>query len=168
MLNEAERKCVQAFYSSYESAKQNVPTRHPGTCEWLLTHSDFVQWANNDGPKLLWISGNPGMGKTVLSKFLVQHFESDPEGEGKILYYFFSDQEESRRSGVSLLRSLIHQCLGRWPGLVKGHIMPAFDAQGENLFGSLSALWSIFINLTSDERLACVTCVAESHPDGHI
>jgi len=48
------------------------------------------------------------MGNTVLSKFLVEYFESDPKWDSRILYYFFGGQEESRRSSVSLLKSLIY------------------------------------------------------------
>ncbi|KAJ7926779.1 hypothetical protein B0H13DRAFT_2313276 [Mycena leptocephala] len=40
--------------------------RHPGTGEWLLDDLKFQDWKSNTGG-VLWCSGIPGAGKTVLA-----------------------------------------------------------------------------------------------------
>ncbi|KAF7300631.1 Ankyrin repeat protein [Mycena chlorophos] len=41
-------------------------TRHKDTGNWLLEHSTFLEWKSGS-PQVLWCSGIPGSGKTVLS-----------------------------------------------------------------------------------------------------
>jgi ankyrin repeat protein len=142
--------------------RQNIPTRHPTTCDWLFDHPDFISWTETNTSKPLWISGNPGMGKTVLSKYLVAKFEAKKNWSNRVLYYFFSDQDENRRSAISLLRSLIHQCLSHRPALVRPHVIPSFDTQGENLLNSFPTLWSIFINLACDAQVGGMICILDA------
>ncbi len=109
-LTKEEKNCIQQFFSAYQDARERVPMHQPGTCEWVVNHRDFVQWTETGTPKSLWIGGNPGMGRTVLSRYLIEQFETD-DSYNKVLYYFLSYQEENRRSAILLVKSLIHQFL---------------------------------------------------------
>ncbi|KAF2006536.1 hypothetical protein P154DRAFT_422056, partial [Amniculicola lignicola CBS 123094] len=59
-------------------------TRVAGTCEWITHNESYRAWlnadsdssgSNRDGTRLLWISGGPGKGKTMLSVFLTEELE---------------------------------------------------------------------------------------------
>ncbi|KAF7292997.1 NACHT and ankyrin domain protein [Mycena indigotica] len=49
-------------------------TREKTTGEWLLQQPDFVKWKSGSG-NMLWCSGIPGMGKTVLVSKVIDHFQ---------------------------------------------------------------------------------------------
>src|SRR5437667_6015136 len=120
-LSEEEQKCLQAFFSSdYNTTRQSISKRHPGTCEWFLEHPDFVRWTKEKISTPLWITGNPGMGKTVLASFLVDKFETEVNTtryKTAVVYFFCSDQDENRKTATSLLKAVIHQCLRLVPGM---------------------------------------------------
>ena len=69
---EEETKCLQAHCTSVYVDHKNInPDRVPGTCQWFLNNEKFHAWAGNDSSELLWVTADPGCGKSVLSKSLV-------------------------------------------------------------------------------------------------
>lgn len=49
--------------------------RVAGTCEWILTQGRYTSLIVEDSPQLLWLSGGPGIGKTMTSSFLLNGAE---------------------------------------------------------------------------------------------
>ncbi|KAI5840896.1 hypothetical protein BZA05DRAFT_427763 [Tricharina praecox] len=63
------RKCLRCLYTSdYESHKDRNPKRVDGTLEWFLRHEN-----------LLWVTADPGCGKTMLAAFLVDELSVHSE-----------------------------------------------------------------------------------------
>ncbi|KAF9893432.1 Nuclear factor NF-kappa-B p100 subunit [Aspergillus nanangensis] len=57
--------------STYESFKNFNPKRVPDTCEWFLEHEKFEEWKASDGADIFWLFADPGCGKSVLARALV-------------------------------------------------------------------------------------------------
>jgi hypothetical protein len=78
MFSQDEEKCHQLFrltdesHESYETYKNRVEERLSGTCQWFLSHDHFQQWLEQDSG-LLMVSADPGCGKSVLAKYLIDH-----------------------------------------------------------------------------------------------
>src|ERR1700721_1581 len=49
-------------------------SRVDGTCKWIKTNALFDSWFRSHS-QLLWLSGGPGKGKTMLSIFLAEELE---------------------------------------------------------------------------------------------
>lgn len=45
-----------------------------GTCRWITSNKVYESWLHARS-QLLWISGGPGKGKTMLSIFLIEELE---------------------------------------------------------------------------------------------
>src|SRR5271155_4409804 len=93
--------------------KFNVEDPAPGTLKWFL-HDELVSsWISKEESSLIWIRGSPGQGKTVLSKFILDHLEDLAKSHKsvKVIYFFFSDRDERFRTVSSILRSLLKQLL---------------------------------------------------------
>ncbi|KAI9760710.1 MAG: hypothetical protein M1840_002218 [Geoglossum simile] len=164
-LSEEERKCLQAFFSDYSTDRQKIPKHHPGTCQWVLEHPEFARWTKEELSTPFWITGNPGMGKTVLSSFLVDVFETEVstrKSKGAVVYFFCSDQDENRRTAVSLLKAIIHQCLRLAPVMVRKHVVPTYKALGDQLYSSFATLWDTFSAIVSDSPLDRVYCIIDA------
>ncbi|OCK73474.1 hypothetical protein K432DRAFT_340248, partial [Lepidopterella palustris CBS 459.81] len=160
-LTEEEKNCIRAFSSDYETDFQNIPRRHPGTCEWVLSHDDFVDFVESREGRLLWISGEPGVGKTVLAKYLAEFFVSDSAASNKSLYFFFSDRDPKRKTAGTMLRTLIDQCLKYSPGLIQRYVLPEYHVHGDQAYRSLPILWRIFVAMSQDVRLGVIYCVLD-------
>ncbi|KAN0072724.1 ankyrin repeat domain-containing protein 50-like protein 3 [Elaphomyces granulatus] len=72
--NNQHRDCHRVFKTStYEQHKNFNPDRVDGTCEWVLSHPQYLQWFTKAHDDLLWISADPGCGKSVLAKSVVDN-----------------------------------------------------------------------------------------------
>ncbi|KAF7510433.1 hypothetical protein GJ744_006712 [Endocarpon pusillum] len=114
--NEQERQCHQSFACIYEQYKDVNPGRVLGTCKWVLDHPQFQAWQRTGHNDLLWISADPGCGKSVLSKFLVDH-EFQTADQITVCYFFFKDNELQDNLAIAL-RALLHQLFSHQPQLL--------------------------------------------------
>src|SRR5271156_2281700 len=81
--------------------------RVPGTCQWITTNKTYASWLASRS-QLLWLSGGPGKGKTMLSIFLTEELEKiAAQSQDAILAYFFCDnRNNTRNTAVAILRGL--------------------------------------------------------------
>jgi hypothetical protein len=144
-------------------------TRVAGTCEWITHNKTYKSWLDSDDDgngdtRLLWISGGPGKGKTMLSVFLTQelqrHTARIPNSE--LAFFFCSAQDEKRNTAVAVLRGLIHQIIAKRPRLLK-HALPHLETpeRTQQTLSSLETLWLIFSNLIADAELGTMFCVLD-------
>lgn len=115
--NDKARECHRLFkISEYESQKNINPDRAAGTCRWALEHPRFREWYDNLYDDLLWISADPGCGKSVLSKSLIDRDLSKSQVH-TVCYFFFKDNKSQDVLAIALC-ALIHQLFSSKPELV--------------------------------------------------
>jgi ankyrin repeat protein len=138
----------------------------PGICTWISKNETYITWDGgaNGCPQLLWLSGGPGMGKTMLSIFLTQELEQKLRGSNNtlLLYYFCDGRDEKRNTAICLLRGLIFQLIQQQQGLVK-ILLQDYRVQKENLFkdSSLESLWRVFENMIRENSTKRIYCILD-------
>ena len=157
--------------------------RVAGTCEWILQDESYRAWLNSDDDgngnsnggskdkaRLLWISGGPGKGKTMMSVFLTEELQKHAAGMNRnmdmdadvdntdLVFFFCSAQDEKRSTATAVLRGLVHQIVVKRPQLAR-HALPYFETQ--QTLSSLEALWLIFAKLVADAELGTMFCVLD-------
>jgi len=82
-----------------------------GTCKWLLVREEYTAWLVGDNPQLLQLIGDPGIGKTMISSFLVRELEQKVQqtSAATLAYYFCENQV--RNTATAILRGLLLQLL---------------------------------------------------------
>ncbi|POR31146.1 Uncharacterized protein TPAR_08652 [Tolypocladium paradoxum] len=90
----------------------------PGTSEWILEEDTFSRWLDDpcDSPKLLWIHGVPGSGKSVLSSFVVNHLT---EIGKPCQYVFVRFGDHGKRSLGYMLSTLAFQVAQACPPFLR-------------------------------------------------
>lgn len=137
-------------------------SRVEGTCEWIKTNELYNSWRCSRS-QLLWVSGGPGKGKTMLSIYLAEELERYVKESQDALFvqYFCDNKDERRNTAVAILRGLIWQLLKRRPQL-KNHILPSFeDRDTSQLVTSFESLWRIFETMARDPVLGLAYCVLD-------
>ncbi|KIX03389.1 uncharacterized protein Z518_06941 [Rhinocladiella mackenziei CBS 650.93] len=80
--------------TNYHAALQK---RHPKTGLWLVNGIHFAGWKSSES-SLMWLYGNAGCGKTVLSaaalQSIIQHRDSRPDTAVGYFYFDFNDAEK--------------------------------------------------------------------------
>lgn len=158
--NHRRAECHRTFKTStYEAFKNLNPDRIPGTCKWVLEHPRYKIWQKSPHDDLLWISADPGCGKSVLAKSLIDGELRDND-KNIVLYFFFKDNDHQNDLATALC-ALLHQLFHFQP-LLLDHALDAFEKDGEKLEKELDALWRIFTAAATDDRAMSVTCVLDA------
>ncbi|KAI1821303.1 hypothetical protein F4861DRAFT_475858 [Xylaria intraflava] len=161
MLSDRQKACLQLFRLTssskditYEWYKDRIESRVAGTCEWFLKHENFQRWLEQDSGPLL-VSADPGCGKSVLAKYLVD--EGLPRQT--ICYFFFKDHDQNtvRQALCALLHQLFKQNLS-----LLEHATNQFDQDGQGLIDSAKSLWTVFRNAVQDPRAGPLIIVLDA------
>jgi len=152
--------CIRSFYlSDYRTKLYEVAKRAPGTCEWVLAHENFQAWSESKSPTLLWLSGHPGCGKTVISSFLIESLRARPDSS--VIYFICDNKHEHFRTKECILRSLLHQLIIAHPELLK-YALPHFKTMKEAMATSAATLWTMFQDYIMDESFPTVYCILDA------
>ncbi|KAK7219748.1 hypothetical protein V2G26_007751 [Clonostachys chloroleuca] len=158
--NEKQFECHRTFRTSdYEKFKNVNPDRVSNTCRWVLEHPQYRKWQQSPQDDLLWISADPGCGKSVLSKSLVEN-ELRSTDVHTVCYFFFKDNEEQDTIATALC-ALLHQLFRSRPSLLR-YAMAVYEKDGEKLQKEVDELWRVFLAAATDERANNVTCVIDA------
>ncbi|KAF3317477.1 hypothetical protein TWF173_011130 [Orbilia oligospora] len=122
--------------------------------KWILDNPDFKKWRNDDQYHILWISGDPGKGKTMLLCGIVNELERDNSAtDGFYLSYFFCQGTDVRiNNATAVLRGLIFSLILQDESL-GSHIQQIYDQVGEGAFEGVNSwfrLSKVFDAILSD------------------
>lgn len=97
---------LEATYTD-QTLHDALRLRHENTCDWILDHTIFQEWASKSAgaAKVLWLTGAPGIGKTFLTARIVEHLLGQ---DSKQVAYFFASK---RLSPSETLRSWAAQLI---------------------------------------------------------
>jgi ankyrin repeat protein len=162
---EEEEKCLQAFRTTnYETQKNLNPEREAETCLWCLNDERFINWRDKSTSCLLWVTADPGCGKSVLSRALVDErlFDS-ASNDTTTCYFFFKDTSEDQRSPVCALAALLHQLFKSkaGPKVIK-HALPAFRENKDKISRNFEAMWGVVQAIALDSDCGKITFLLDA------
>ncbi len=106
---------VAGWLSAAEDQQENQlhrisDQRQPETCNWFLKDPQMRPWIEGDGGyTVLWMTGIPGSGKSILCSLLVENLQT--QQHLSTLYYFCGHQSPSGDTCTIILRTLAIQLL---------------------------------------------------------
>lgn len=158
---ERENTILRKFYkSSYLDQKDQNPAIVEGTCEWFESHSVFKAWRDDETFKVLWVSADPGCGKSVLAKRLIDSVLPTTR-ERTVCYFFFKDDFADQRDVASALLSILHQ-LFTTKRVLLSKCLGQLQSKGDELLSSPSELWRILTNAAEHEEAGEIVCIIDA------
>ncbi|KAF1926121.1 uncharacterized protein M421DRAFT_68272 [Didymella exigua CBS 183.55] len=161
-LSNRQKECLQLFRltnstqdTTYEWYKGRIEDRVEGTCEWFLQHVHFREWLQQVSRPLL-VSADPGCGKSVLAKYLVDRVLAE---SATVCYFFFKDQDQN--TVRQALCALLHQLFSQRPNLLK-HAMSQYEQDGKGLVDSTKSLWTVLENAVQDSQTGPIIVVLDA------
>lgn len=137
--------------------------RADGTCEWLTQHRCYQEWLEDANLPLLWISGGPGKGKTMLAIYITEVLQPVVgAAENVLLYYFCSNRDRNRNTALTILRGIIFQWIDLHPQLAQ-YIKNSFEGTEttKSTVSSFVSLWNVFLTLLRQSTSSQVVCVLD-------
>lgn len=141
-------------YKDLKEQKDRNPDRIEGTCDWFVTHPLFRDWRDSPSSKLLWLSANPGCGKSVLAKYLVDAVL--PTTEGRTTCYFFKDSPDQKSATIALC-AILHQLFQQNLSLLSNTILDQCE-NDDRFTSSFIDLWDVFTGAaeTATGEIICI------------
>ncbi|PWW79138.1 hypothetical protein C7212DRAFT_288207 [Tuber magnatum] len=153
-------KNLQCLYiSDYGSHRSRVREPVEGTCTWVTEHQKYKEWLGKETSGLLWLSADPGYGKSVMASFLVTHLAI--RRDAIVCFFFFKDDFEEQRIATFALCAILHQLfMQRKPLCV--HAEEAFEAKGKRFTEEVDTLWNILVEAVAGGGCGDVICVVDA------
>ncbi|OCK74937.1 hypothetical protein K432DRAFT_409447 [Lepidopterella palustris CBS 459.81] len=128
LQEESLSRCLKTITKAIPEIPKPLDHRHafedkkgkvlPETCVWLHRHPAYNQIVSSGGNNLLWIRGDPGRGKSMLTLSLIDEltaaaaFANQESGNANatsttVLYFFFAHGDYGLGPAVALMRSLL-------------------------------------------------------------
>ena len=143
----------------YRAHRARNPPAVEGTCRWVLDHPKFQDWLRSPEAAFLWISGDPGSGKSVLASFLIDTLsEMRKTTDMNVCYFFFKSDNLEQSSAVNALQAILHQLFVQQGGLASSgvHLL-----QGKAL-ENMSHLWQALLFLTRLDATKTTICIIDA------
>ena len=134
----------------YAERKNRNIKRVEGTCEWFTNHNRFKDWYTQRASSLLWVSADPGCGKSVLARYLVD--ELFPGPDRIVCYFFFKDDSSEQRSASIAICALLHQLLERDRELLKHPAVKKLLTSRDKFDDAFWDLWSALMAILADQK----------------
>ncbi|EME89175.1 uncharacterized protein MYCFIDRAFT_104649, partial [Pseudocercospora fijiensis CIRAD86] len=137
--------------------------RVDGTCEWLAQHPKYENWLADENQPLLWISGGPGKGKTMLAIYITEMLQPVVQAaDNVLLYYFCSGRDKNRNTAVAVMRGILHQWLDFHPHLAK-EVKSSFEGTETTKYtiSNFVSLWRVFLALLQQSTSSQIVCVLD-------
>ena len=161
--SEVESKCLQTLYTSdYKAFKARNPDRVPGTCQWFFGNEKYRNWLANASSDLLWVTADPGCGKSVLSASLIDH-EFRQLSPNITCHFFFKDDNRDQKSATKAICALLHQILDTCnnPALLKKAVN-VFHSHGRQMSESFQTLWGLLLDIAGVQTAGEILCVLDA------
>ena len=97
--------------------KKNLARRSPGTCEWIFELSQYNDWLDSAEGRLLWISGEGGLGKSIVTSAVIDKLYGQfaPNSGTTLQYLFCASGDDATRESDRIRRHLLRElynCFG--------------------------------------------------------
>lgn len=107
-----------------------------------MKHDTFTAWLEAKTASLLWVTANPGCGKTVMSSFLVDSLPGILP-DYTICFFFFRADEEIRSESYRALCALLHQLLRKFPDATSAILDIVSSQEPALVTSNIEGLWDM-------------------------
>lgn len=149
------KKILQPSVTAQDWYDKINKSRVPGTGDWIRGEVFFQAWIEKNFP-VLWVSGNPGAGKSFLSSNIISFLrDQHPQGvqhpsHVSVGYFFFKDDNPKTRSFHQALCDLAYQISQNDPVYAK-YVEANCDTSED--IKTLQSAWRIlFVNFFLEKK----------------
>ncbi|KAK2763634.1 nacht and wd domain protein [Colletotrichum kahawae] len=143
-----ERDCLKHLCSTNPSLDRQRIIKAKGgllwdSYRWVLENREFKHWQKNAQSRRLWITGDPGKGKTMLMCGIIEELKKDPFK--RLCYFFCQATLEKLNNAQAVLRGLIYHLAVEYPWLIS-YVVTEYELRGRTLFEDHNA-WQAMSNI---------------------
>ncbi|KAM3495177.1 hypothetical protein MY3957_001599 [Beauveria namnaoensis] len=124
--------------------------------EWIFCDEQFKRWQTDKDKHQLWISGDPGKGKTMLLCGIIDGFTNQTDEQLNVSFFFCQATDASFNNATAVVRGLLCMLVKQQPALMAHIRKSCQDGIGKDQFlgtTAWEALSAVFIEVLNDPIL---------------
>jgi ABC-type glutathione transport system ATPase component len=112
-LNEKNKLVLLQSLSFEElgNRQSHISEAHQSTCAWLSETSEYNDWLDmsktNEHGGFMWIKGKPGVGKSTIMKFILEHARRSRKDATILTFFFHARGSHLEKSTMGAYRALL-------------------------------------------------------------
>ncbi|PCD34690.1 hypothetical protein AU210_007287 [Fusarium oxysporum f. sp. radicis-cucumerinum] len=145
---------------SQEALLENIWAPLWDSYSWVLQH-DAYNKLDDSSSRVLWISGEPGKGKTMLLCGIIDELKKSLR---PVSYFFCQVTDEDLSNDTAVMRGLIYVLLDQQPSLIS-EVRPYYDKRKDKLFSGKNSnvlLSEILTKLLQDPSMQNAVLVVDA------
>ncbi|EGY21427.1 NACHT and WD domain-containing protein [Verticillium dahliae VdLs.17] len=144
--------------SDYAGHKSRNAPPVQGTCTWIFDHPKYLSWIESPDPGLLWVSADPGCGKSVLASFLVNQLQASADlANINVCYFFFKSDSLEQLSAVTGIKTLLYQLCKQQNELAASAMSILYNGGLEDI----DSLWQAIVYATRQKAAKNTICILD-------
>ena len=153
--SQSEEECLSSLsFLHMHDREKEIANAADDTCVWLPKDPNYLKWFNRKSG-MLWITGNPGVGKSTIMKY-VSEAAMRSTNFVSVSFFCHGRGQLLQRSATGLLRSILYQLASKIPQL-RQRLSLGFKDRckidgpiGTNWEWQESDLWTLFRSLVKE------------------
>ena len=108
---EENKKLLNPSADQISLYAENLERREENTCKWIFEIEEYAAWFTARESSMLWVSGGPGFGKSILMSTVIQtlkaaHTEKD---EYNVQYFFCKTGDDATQAASRVMQNMVYQ-----------------------------------------------------------
>jgi predicted AAA+ superfamily ATPase len=168
-VSKEHRDCIKSLkcYDCESYRNKLLKKRSGQTCSWIFNDRIYRQWIDKDNFPVLWISGGPGSGKSVLSSVISQQLERGRfitlENNYSVAYFFCDDKDDQLSSAHAMLANVLGQLLEQDPKLIENFEKESKDSnEWDKISWSPRMLERVFDRIVRNDKMSKIFLIIDA------
>lgn len=162
--DEDEAQLLETLAATHEKYKNFNDRKVQGTCGWLLEDPNFCSWRDETDCGLLLLFADPGCGKSVLTRSLIDNRQLNTSATtSMVCHFFFKDGDAKRIHSHDALAAILHQVLIQD---LTGKFLPTALGRhrkyGDKLRENFEELWDMLLDCAFIPDAGEIICVLDA------
>jgi hypothetical protein len=150
----------QLRFGGLDANSSTIKPALRGTCEWIIKHPAYLAWRNKATQlrnSFLWVRGKPGVGKSVLMRYLHRSISRESRLQDICISFHFNARgERLEKTLIGMYRALLVQLLSEQPDLqVVLDKTRYLNLENETTMRELHRLFRAAVTMLKDKQLFC-------------
>ncbi|CAH0046378.1 unnamed protein product [Clonostachys solani] len=145
----------------WERKDEPNPPQTEGTFEWFLNHSLYKHWRSSHVANVLWVSADPGCGKSVLARHVAENVL--PSSNKRLTcYFFFNSDYSDQRSVTDALFCILHQVFKDFSTNFPPKVLQTATENYEKTLELFHDLWAVLLSVAERQKFKEVICILDA------
>ena len=106
---ESNKKDLKSSVDQFPLYEANLQRREQNTCKWIFNIDEYKAWYAAPESSLLWVSGGPGFGKSILMSTVIEGLKATCAEQDPVQFFFCKTGDDATQLTIGIMQNMVYQ-----------------------------------------------------------